>query len=153
MTKRRRRIIIQFTEYMVSGGAYFWSGYLLLDYLYYGLHWSLWWATIISNLFGWTINFLLQRYWVFRNPHLRRHLGQVTGRYIFITVVDFLLNYLILYGLRRIGITPAIGQFVSAGFFTIWNYIWYRWWVFPERIPAPRHPARKHIRPHHMSAR
>ncbi len=151
INSRRRKLIIQFIEYLVSGGAYFWSGYLVLDLLYYSLHWNLWWSTIISNLFGWTINFLLQRYWVFKNPHLKKHLAQVTGRYIFITLVDFVLNYFILYYLRQIGITPAIGQFISAGFFTIWNYVWYRWWVFPERLPAPRHPARRHVRPHHLA--
>lgn len=152
INRRRRKLLIQFIEYLVSGGAYFWVGYALLDYFYYGLHWSLWWATIISNLFGWAVNFLLQRYWVFRNPHLKGRLAQVSTRYITITLVDFVLNYFILYYLRQVGITPAIGQFISAAFFTIWNYAWYRWWVFPERLPVPRHPARKHIRPHHMKA-
>ncbi len=141
-----RKLAIQAVEYLVSGGAYFWSGYALFAWLWSGLHWSLWWASITSNMFGWTINFLLQRYWVFKNPHLKNHLGQVTGRYIFITLVDFGINYLILYGLKRVGITPYIGQFVSAGFFTIWNYVWYRWWVFPVRLPAPRHPGSRRSR-------
>ena len=143
---KNRKLIVQIIEYLVSGGAYFWSGYALFAYLWSGLHWSLWWASITSNVFGWTINFLLQRYWVFKNPQLKKHLGQVTTRYIIITLVDFGLNYLILYTLKRVGITPYIGQFVAAGFFTFWNYAWYRWWVFPQRLPSPRHPARKHIR-------
>src|SRR5579859_2388311 len=150
INKKRRKLIVQFVEYMVSGGAYFWVGYVILNYLYYSLHWSLWWSTIVSNTIGWAVNFLLQRYWVFKNPHLKKHLGRVTGRYIFITLIDFGLNYLILYQLRLVGITPALGQFVSAGFFTVWNYVWYKYWVFPERLPAPRHPARKHVRPHHL---
>jgi len=111
----------------------------------------LWWAKLGANIFGWTVNFILQRYWVFRNPHLKGKLARVTGRYLVITAVDFVLDYFIVYGLKRAGLTPYIGQFVSAGFFTIWNYVWYRWWVFPERIPAPRHPARLHVRPHHLS--
>lgn len=149
-TNKNRRLLIQAAEYLVSGGAYFWSGYALFAYLYYEINWSLWWATIISNSFGWTVNFLLQRYWVFRNPHLKGKLALVSGRYVFITLVDFGLTYLILYWLRNMGITPAIGQFISAGFFTVWNYFWYRYWVFPQRLPSPRHPARKHVRPHHM---
>jgi len=151
ITKRSRRLIIQFVEYMIAGGAYFWSGYLMFAVLWSGLRWSLWWAKLGANVFGWTINFMLQRYWVFRNPHLKGHLGQVTGRYIFITLVDFVMDYFIIYGLRVFfGITPYIGNFISSGFFTIWNYLWYRFWVFPERLPAPRHPARQHVRPHHM---
>jgi putative flippase GtrA len=138
---KNRRLLIQAAEYMISGGAYFWAGYALFTYLYYAQGWSLWWATIVSNVFGWSINFILQRYWVFKNPHLKNKLANVTTRYIIITLIDFALNYLILYQLRVWGITPAIGQFISAGFFTVWNYFWYRYWVFPARLPAPRHPA------------
>ena len=130
----QRRLVIQFVEYMVSGGIYFWVGYGLLDYFYYALHWNLWWSTIVSNVVGWTVNYALQRYWVFKNSQLKAHQTQVTARYIFITLVDFVLNYLILYGLRGIGITPAIGQFISSAFFTVWNYLWYRFWVFPEHM-------------------
>ena len=134
----RRKLFVQFIEYLISGGAYFWSGYALFAYLWSGLHWSLWWSTITSNVFGWTVNFLLQRYWVFRNSELKNHKTEVTSRYILITLVDFLLNYVILASLKAVGITPYIGQFVSSGFFTIWNYFWYRFWVFPEKFAQQR---------------
>lgn len=134
LTKRNRKLLIQFVEYMISGGAYFWSGYALFAVLWSGLGWSLWWAKLTANIFGWTINFLLQRFWVFRNPNLKGHASEVTGRYIFITLVDFMLDYLIVAGLNLIGVTPYIGQFISSGFFTIWNYLWYRFWVFPEKL-------------------
>ncbi len=154
MTRRKdknRKVVVQAVEYLVSGGAYFWSGYGVFALLWSVLGWSLWWAKLGANLVGWTVNFTLQRYWVFKNPHLKRHLGQVSGRYGVITLVDFVLDYFIVYGLRQLGITPYIGQFISAGFFTVWNYVWYRWWVFPQRLPSPRHPARHHVRPHHLS--
>jgi putative flippase GtrA len=109
MKKRNRKVLIQFAEYMVSGGVYFWVGYALLDYLYYAAHWSLWWATIVSNIAGWSVNFILQRYWAFNNKSLKSRQTEVTTKYIFITLVDFLLNYFILYGLKMVGITPAIG--------------------------------------------
>lgn len=131
-SKQRRKVVVQFVEYMVSGGVYFWVGYAILDYLYYVLHWNLWWATIVSNVIGWAVNFILQRFWVFNNKSLKSHQTQVTSRYIIITLVDFILNYFILYGLRQIGITPAIGQFISSAFFTGWNWFWYKLWVFPE---------------------
>jgi putative flippase GtrA len=133
-SKQHRKVLIQFVEYMISGGAYFWVGYGLLLYLYNHLHWSLWWSTILSNLVGWTTNYILQRFWVFSNKSLKKHQTQVTGRYIFITLVDFLLNYLILLGLNSIGIPPKFGQFISSAFFTIWNWFWYKFWVFPEHM-------------------
>lgn len=134
LNKKQHKLLIQFIEYMVSGGVYFWVGYAILNYLYYALHWSLWWSTILSNVVGWTANFVLQRFWVFNNKSLKGKQTQVTSRYIFITLVDFVLNYFILYGLKQVGITPAIGQFISSAFFTVWNYLWYRFWVFPEHM-------------------
>jgi putative flippase GtrA len=138
LSKTRRKRLIQIAEYLVSGGAFFWSGYALFAFLWSGLGWSLWWAKLAANIFGWTINFILQRYWVFRNSALKAHMGAVTGRYIFISLVNFMLDYLIVAGLRTMGITPYIGQFVSSGFFTVWNYFWYRFWVFPEHYKTKK---------------
>lgn len=139
---KNRKPLIQFTEYIISGGAYFWVGYVLLIYLnnlfLHQYHWtkktSLWWATIISNLVGWTVNFILQRFWVFNSKNLNKHKTQVTGRYIFITLLDFVMNYFILLGLVNIGIAVQFGQFISSAFFTAWNWFWYKFWVFPEHM-------------------
>lgn len=140
---------IQALEYLLSGGVYFWSGYALFAILWSGLHWSLWWSTITSNVFGWSVNYILQRYWVFASAGLKANQTQVTFRYIVITLVDFVLNYFILYGLRQAGLTPYIGQFISAGFFTVWNYLWYRFWVFPEKMVH----AKPKLHPVHLFAR
>jgi putative flippase GtrA len=139
--KNRKKLIIQFAEYMISGGAYFWVGYLIFFVADKGLGWNLFWAKLASNIAGWTVNYILQRYWVFRNPNLKGQMAQTSGRYIFITLVNFGLDYLIVAFLQRLGLTPYIGQFVSSGFFTFWNYFWYRFWVFPDK---KKHPARAH---------
>ena len=131
LTTKNRKLVVQFVEYMISGGAYFWVGYGAFFCFYSILGWNLWWSTITSNVIGWTVNYILQRYWVFNNKKLKGHQTQVTGRYIFITLVDFIMNYFILYGLKQVGISPYIGQFISSAFFTVWNYLWYRFWVFP----------------------
>lgn len=135
LRKKQQREVKRFTEYMISGGAYFWSGYAVFFVIDKLLHGSFFWAKSLSTLVGWTVNYLLQRYWVFNNPKLQRHQTEVTNRYIGITLVNFVLDFLIVYGLKQIGITPYIGQFVSSGFFTIWNYAWYKYWVFPEKYP------------------
>lgn len=145
--KSKHKLLIQFVEYMVSGGVYFWVGYVAFA-LFYGVHsstfsfnglgWNLWWSTITSSVIGWTVNFIMQRFWVFNNKSLKSHQTEVTGRYIFITLVDFGLNYLILFGLRSVGITPYIGQFISSAFFTGWNWFWYKYWVFPEKFAKKR---------------
>ena len=132
-TINRRNNVKQAIEYLVSGGAYFWSGYLAFFIFDKGFHWTLWWAKITADLVGWIVNYVLQRYWVFNNPDLAKHKTDVTTRYIFITAVDFVLDYIIVKELKTHGLTPYLGQFVSAGFFTVWNYIFYKFWVFPNR--------------------
>jgi putative flippase GtrA len=134
MNKKQKQEVTRIVEYMISGGAYFWAGYAMFFALDKGLGLSLWWAKLFANIFGWAVNYILQRYWVFNNPQLAKHQTQVTGRYFVITVVDWVLDYAIVAGLKSVGITPYIGQFVSSGFFTVWNYLWYKLWVFPEKF-------------------
>ncbi|MCW1908419.1 MAG: GtrA family protein [Candidatus Saccharibacteria bacterium] len=143
--------IRRITEYMISGGAYFWTGYLVFFLCDKGLGFSLWWAKLLANISGWTVNYLLQRYWVFKNPKLNQHQTEVTIRYAIITLVNFVLDYFIIYGLKMVGITPYIGQFISSGFFTVWNYLWYKFWVFPEKFAVKSPKVKRTVRPiaHH----
>ncbi|MDB5185898.1 MAG: GtrA family protein [Candidatus Saccharibacteria bacterium] len=136
--KKERREFIRIVEYLVSGGAYFWSGYLMFFILDQVVGLNLWWAKLLANITGWLVNYALQRYWVFNNPKLAKHQTEVTSRYAAITLVNFLLDYLIVASLQAAGLTPYIGQFVSSGFFTIWNYLWYRFWVFPDKYPRKK---------------
>ncbi len=139
--KNLRTELARLIAYSITGGAWFWSGYLtfaLADQVF-GL--SLFWAKLIANLVGITVNFILERVWVFDRGQRNKKLTVVTERYFVLTVVNLFIDYLIVLGLRDyFGISPYIGQFVSAGFFFGWNYLWYRYWVFPvasrKRKPA-----------------
>ncbi|MCU0667469.1 MAG: GtrA family protein [Patescibacteria group bacterium] len=142
INKRTKKLITQAVEYMIAGGAWFWSGYIIIvildDYI------PLFWANFIGNAVGITINFLLNKYWVFKTKK-QSDLLNTTWRYVVYTALNaFVLNYLILKGLRTIGIEPEIGQFIAAGFFTFWNFIWYNLWVFKGQdkpIKRIRHHA------------
>ncbi len=152
---KQKQEVKRITEYLFSGGAYFWSGYLAFFAFDKGLHLSLWWAKLAANMIGWLVNYSLQRYWVFNNPSLAKHQTQVTTRYAIITILNFGIDYVIVASLRSVGLTPYLGQFVSSGFFTVWNYFWYRFWVFPDKFTHPHH-GRPRIRvahqPHGSSA-
>jgi len=130
--KKLRTEIKRLVAYSITGGAWFWSGYLtfaLCDQVF-GL--SLWWAKLAANLVGITVNFILERVWVFDRGRSNKRLTVVTERYFFLTLVNLIIDYLIVLGLRDyLGISPYIGQFVAAGFFYGWNYLWYKYWVFP----------------------
>lgn len=128
----KRKTAIQFGKYLAGGSVYFWTGYAVFALGYSVFHWWWLWAKIAADIVGWSLNYLVQRYWAFASDHLKLSEMQHVGRYIIIEAVGFVLDYLIIAGLDRIGITPYIGFFVSAAFFTVWSYLWYKYWVFPE---------------------
>lgn len=160
----QRKELITITEYLISGGAFFWSGYGVLILMREVMGIDLFISTAVSYTVGWIVNYVLQRYWVFENPQLKKQQARVGFRYIVISVVNLFINYAILEGLERIGISVYIGQFVSAGFFTVWNYLIYKFWVFytPKKKKSPprkaakkkhaahyhNHPGLPHKKPH-----
>lgn len=129
-TPANKVLLVQFAKYMAGGGLYFWSGYAVFVACYSGLKWSWLPAKIAADVIGWTLNYFVQRYWAFAGPQRRLSEMQHVGRYATIVTIGFILDYLIIAGLYAIGVTPYIGFFIAAGFFTVWNFLWYKHWVF-----------------------
>ncbi len=125
-----KRDTTQFLRYYVATWSYFWSGYLIFAVCYSGLHWQWWPAKMAGDVVGWTLNYLLQRYWAFANQSFKKREGAALVKYIIITACNFALDYAIVGGLKHIGISPYVGFIISAGFFAVWNFVWYRFWVF-----------------------
>jgi putative flippase GtrA len=131
--------------YSVTGGAWFWSGYLAFAVCDQVFGLSLFWAKLIANLVGITVNFILERIWVFDRGRKNKKLTVVTERYFILTVANLFIDYLIVRGLQEyFGLTPYLGQFVSAGFFFGWNYLWYKYWVFAAARKATRKPRKRY---------
>ena len=122
----------RFVKYMSGGVVYFWVGYAVFAFCYSVLKWDWFPAKVAADAIGWTLNYLVQRFWAFSD---RIHLSEMqhAGRYVFIESIGFVLDYLIIWGLKSIGISPYIGFFISAGFFSVWSWLWYKYWVFPEK--------------------
>lgn len=133
----RRRLAVQFGKYMAGGTLYFWIGYGVFALCYSALRWDWLPSKMAADAIGWSANYIVQRFWAFKD---QVHLSEMqhAGRYVFIEAIGFVLDYLIIWGLRAIGISPYIGFFLSAGFFSIWSFLWYKYWVFPEK--AQRNP-------------
>lgn len=117
----------------MGGSVFFFSGYLIFTICYSALHWQWWQAKLLGDAVGWSLNYLVQRYWAFTNSRLQKHEAATRWRYVGLSVMDTIIDYAIVGGLAAVGITPYIGMFAAAGFFTVWNYLWYRFWVFVPR--------------------
>ena len=145
LKKKQLKEAKRFAEYFISGGVWFWSGYIIIVFSYE--HIGLFWANFIGNAVGITLNFLLERYWVFKTKNPSK-LFIATQRYIIYTALNaFLLNFLILKFLQSFGIEPAIGQFIASAFFTFWNYFWYKAWVFRGFDKKSPKKSRKNHKP------
>lgn len=129
---KSRIAMSRFLKYWAGGGLYFWLGYGIFALCYSGFHWSWLPSKIVADAIGWTSNYLVQRFWAFSDRVSFSEMKHA-GRYIFIESIGFVMDYLIIWGLKAVGVSPYIGFFISAGFFTIWSFFWYKYWVFPEK--------------------
>jgi len=134
LRKKQVREVKRFTEYMVSGGAQFWSGYAAYAAFDTVLGMAFWPAKIISYFLGASVNFGLERFWVFGKKGItKKQVNTSAQRYYGLMLINFLIDLAIVGGLRELGVTPYIGQFVSAGFFTVFNYTLFKLWVFRKQ--------------------
>ena len=115
---------------MVGGGIYFWVGLAVFAICYNGLHWRWFVAKALADIIGWSLNFTVQRYWAFKDSRLKGHDKQVVFRYVLVNGIDLIIDYFIFIMFVRASITPYVGFMLSAAFTTVWDYLWYRFWVF-----------------------
>lgn len=126
----RHKLLVQFGEYMVGGGVYFWGGLGVFAISYNILGWPWWISKGLADIIGWSANYAIQRYWAFYNPRLKGQDRRVVTKFVIVNAVDLVFDYLIVWGFVHNGITPYAGFFASAAFTTVWDYLWYRFWVF-----------------------
>ena len=132
MKRLHKAELKRFGKYMAGGTLYFWLGYGVFALCYGLFGWAWFPAKIAADVVGWGANYIVQRFWAFGD---QAHLSEMqhAGRYITIEAVGFVLDYVIIWGLYAVGITPYIGFFISSAFFTVWSYLWYKHWVFPQK--------------------
>lgn len=124
------KLIIQFIEYMIGGGVYFWTGLAVFALCYSVLHWHWLIAKGLADIIGWTLNYLIQRYWAFNDKGLKNLEGRTRFRYILINTIDLFFDYGIVAIFKHFSIFIYVGFLASATFTTVWDYLWYKFWVF-----------------------
>ncbi|MGB4759552.1 MAG: GtrA family protein [Candidatus Saccharimonadales bacterium] len=132
-----KRGVIQFIYYNLGGVAFFLSGYLVFVLLYGVLHWWWWVAKGIADLVGWGLNYLIQRYLAFNEESKQQSQRKLISKYVGFSLLNVLIDYALVAGLYFLGVSPFLGLWISSIFFTIWKYLWYKFWVFKNK------PAKK----------
>lgn len=125
-----RQGIKQFAIYNLGGAAFFVIGYGVFALLYGVVGWEWWVAKALGDLCGWTVNYLIQRHLVFHKEAQGQRERAILGKFTLISGVNLLIDYLIVGGLRLLGVSPFLGLWISSIFFTFWKYLWYKIWVF-----------------------
>ena len=115
-----RQHVVTFSQYVASGGTAFALEYATFIGLVYGLHVAVVGANIASFGVGLLTSFTLNRYWVFKG-------GLAAGRrqfglYVTLALFNLVVTSLLLVGLKRIGIEPAIAKLLVMGVIVLWNF-------------------------------
>ena len=119
-------------KYIISGGStavvLFSLLYLLTDIL------GLWYiySTIISFVIALIINFILQKFWTFRDNDLRKVKKQL-AMFIFIGGINFVLNPFLLYILvERFYMWYILGEAIVVGSLAIVNFTVNKFIIFKK---------------------
>jgi len=125
--------LIEFIKLQLAGNVLFWGtygGYFVLHGL---LGWSELSALATASVVAHGLFFVVNSEWVFDEKGERRKTPGELTRFIVFMGANYFINLGIIYGLLYFfGVTPYIGQFVAALFFTVWSFIGLKYWVFRE---------------------
>jgi putative flippase GtrA len=124
---------------MVGGGLYFVTGLIVFAITFNGLNWPWYISKGLADILGWSLNYAVQRYWAFSNSKLKGQDRRVVSRFVLVNAVDLIFDYAIVAACiawvpLSLNLRPYIGFALSASFTTIWDYLWYRFWVFKPKV-------------------
>lgn len=134
--------LIQFIKLQLAGNVLFWGtyiGYFVFDEL---LRWPELTALAVASIIAHVLFFIVDSEWVFDEKGERRKTPGELTRFAVFMGINYFINLGIITGLSHyLGLTPYIGQFVAALFFTLWTFIGLKYWVF--RKPKSRKGAER----------
>ena len=128
--KPTKQGIIQFSLFNVGGVAFFVVGYAVFSLLYGLFHWNWLVAKIVGDTVGWVSNFSIQYFLAFREERQGQKGHVVAGKFTALSLVNLVIDYAIVAGLKWLGVSPFLGLIIASQFFTIWRWLWYKHWIF-----------------------
>ena len=129
---------IEFIKLQLAGNILFWGTYIGYFLLHEFAKWEYMPALVTASLIAHFLFFIVNKEWVFEDDTGRRKTGVEAVRFAIFMGLNFFINIGIISSLQYyFDITPYIGQFIAAFFFTIWSFVGLKYWVFRD----VKHPA------------
>lgn len=129
-------------QYLITGIIVFYADYLTFYILFNHFGAGLAVSQAPAYVVGIVVNFVMERGWVFKHQTKKDPVEKETKRYIVVLIANYAITVGILELLENFGISPLWGKYGAAFFFTFWNYVVFRFWVF-------KGPDKKHLRKKH----
>lgn len=127
-------------RYCISGGTAFVIDLAILYALTEMFGWWYLWSSIAAFGVAIIVSFMLQKFWTFGDPTLRRAHHQF-GMYIAVAIGNMGLNTWLMYTLvERFSIAYLFSQIAAAGMIAVSSFFIYRYLIFsrdntPETLP------------------
>lgn len=147
---------IEFLKLQAAGNILFWGTYLGNAYFDQIWGWASWQSLAVASILAHVAFFVVDKNWVFSDKTGQRKTSNEVVRFIIFMGFNYFLNIGIILGLERFaGVSPYVGQFISAFFFTFWQWFGLKFWVFRHvrhahhagiTIEANDYKAKRHIR-------
>lgn len=124
---------IEFVKLQVAGNILFWGTYIGYFLLFELAEWGYMEALVTASLVSHFLFFIANKEWVFEDETGKRKTSIEAIRFALFMGLNFFINIGIITGLQQyFDISPYIGQFISAFFFTIWSFVGLKYWVFRD---------------------
>ena len=129
--KKSHKNLFEFIRYNLAGGIQFGWQYLFFFILGPGAAQLSLGETAFTIGSSYVIYFILSKQWVFTNNGKRKTSGELV-RFGLLMATNLIINIFVLNWLNSLGILPYVSQLVISLFLTGWNYVWMKFWVFPQ---------------------
>lgn len=131
--KKLWKLAIEFIKLQLSANILFWGTLGGLFVLYELLEWPQFIALATASIIAHIVFFIVNKEWVFDDKTGKRKTSGEVVRFIVFMGINYFINLGIVTGLSHFfDISPYIGQVIAAIFFTAWNFIGLKYWVFQE---------------------
>ena len=144
--KKLWKLVVEFIKLQLSANILFWGTMGGLFVLYDLLEWPQLMALATASIVAHVVFFIVNKEWVFSDESGKRKTSREVVRFVLFMGLNYFINlgivtasshYLsnvdaITGAFTDFDPTPYMGQVIAALFFTVWNYVGLKFWVFQD---------------------